>query len=72
MKKRKLNKIGNVKMVTYSFEGRIRKVWQNDEKRLCEIYGTEKTLHNGVYDIAEDVIQEAKEFSRVPQILTLS
>ena len=58
-------------MVAYSFEGRIKKVWQIDEKWLCEIYGTEKTLHNGVYEITEDITHDAKELSSVPQFLHL-
>ena len=58
-------------MVEHIFEGRIKKVWQIDERWLCEIYGTKKTMHNGVYDITEYVVQEAKELSRVPQVLTL-
>jgi len=56
-------------MVIYSYEGRIRKVWQNDERWLCDVYGTKNALHNGVYEIEEDILQEAKELSKIPQIL---
>jgi len=55
----------------YSFEGRIRRVWQIDERWLCDTYWTQKKIHNGVYDVKEDVVQEAKELSRVPQVLAL-
>jgi len=58
-------------METYSFEGRIRRVWQIDERWLCDIYGTQNKKHNGVCDIEEDIVQEAKELSRVPQVLAL-
>ena len=53
----------------YSFEGRIRRVWQIDERWLCDIYGTQNKIHNCVIDVKEDVVQEAKELSRVPQVL---
>lgn len=58
-------------MVMYSFEGRIRRVWQINGRWLCDIYGTQNRTHNGVLDVKEDVVREAKELSRVPQVLAM-
>jgi hypothetical protein len=57
------------RIVVDKFEGRIRRVFTNGSKWFCEIYGTKDKFYNGLSDIREDVIQEAKELSTVPQPL---
>lgn len=57
-----------VKHVT--FEGRIRRVWKT-HKWMCEVYGTEQQKYNGVYDLADDIVEDAKRLSRVPQKLAV-
>ena len=55
-----------------TFEGRIRKVSRKaGGDWYLEVYGTEGQRHNGNYDIAEDMVETAKEMSGVPQKLCL-
>ncbi len=56
-------------MVINSFEGQIRKVWQINERWLVDIYGTKNKECNGVCD--KSIVQEAKELTRIPQVLTM-
>lgn len=58
-------------MVMESFEGRIRRVFNNGAKWISDVYGTENKKYNGCFDTKEDVAQEAKKLSRVPQILVM-
>ena len=51
-----------------SFTGKIKRVYQNIAGIwFCDIYATENQSYNGIFKIKEDIIEEARELSRVPQ-----
>jgi hypothetical protein len=51
------------------FEGRIRTVsTKAGGDWYCEVYGTKRKERNGNWDIADNVVENAKEMSRVPQM----
>lgn len=59
-------------MTIETFKGRIRRVSKTaGGDWYCEVYGTEGRKRNGNFDLANNIVEAAKEMSRVPQKLCL-